>query len=414
MQAAELASLDEAGFEAELEAYDQVMDRVVEAFAMDDEEAGRELLETLEREIEAGEHGILVRTLTPALLRLHERAADIRRKVEQRRAWLSDLASGRIAAANEANAAVYYLRAIEMLEGREHVDRLGHLMAIPLAAPSPEIGALLSGATDVLAVVGEGASKRRCDFAFARARSGPLLAESYAPGMRLLLRLVVADAARLLQEGQRSPGMDRLSLALGVIGHLSGDETLVSSLTAHRAFDQMIGLLEASVRRGSLPAGALSPLQQDLERIARTDPFGYVASLVTTRRKLLERLESFATAATSPSREAVAAAVKGWDGDQAMYILAVIDTMIRAGSADTDRWPSLEPLGDVLSLPALRLVRGQVPEVAPRLARGELAVAVKGAPIELANVASRMRSARGDLRHGYALLRPASPPKTQQ
>jgi hypothetical protein len=413
------ASMTDGEFDAALGEYDLMMDRVVEAFTMEDSEAGRADLQRLVEEIEAGEHGPIAKALfvEPWFLRVFEQMADARVEVAQRMRFLEGVVTGEVKLEDEANAAFYYAQGIELLKKIE-AERFDAVCAFEKGeAGKPDEGVIetLKSTQAIVDLFREGSCKKRCDFTFLRADEPLALCPEYVAGMRDAFRLLHGDAMRFLRDGEADAAADRLAICYRVIGHLSGDEPILSALVAHHAFDRTHRLASGALGSGAATNKHGQALLDAAERIGRKDPFGYIGSIVTAREAIVRRLagREMPSEAVRRRREEMAATVMRWDGDELLYCLAIFDTMIRAGEQNQPGDESAPPthpidrLDDVLSLEELERARREVPLVAPILARGEAAI-FDGRDIpRFGRVVERMRFARRDLRAGLALLRPA-------
>jgi hypothetical protein len=406
-------------FSAALGDYDLMMDRVVEAFTMEDSEAGRADLQRLVEEIEAGEHGPIAKALfvEPWFLRVFDQMDDARAEVARRVRFLEGVVTGEVKLEDEANAAFYYAQGIELLKKIE-AERFEAVCAFgngEQGEPDESVVETLDSAQPVVDLFREGSLRKRCDFAFLRANQPLELCPGYVAGMRDAFRLLHADALRFLRGGETDAAVDRLGICYRVIGHLSGDEPILSALVAHQAFDRTHDLTAGALRSGAADEEQRQKMLDAAERIGRKDPFGYIESIISAREVIACRLtrrlpeDEF----MMRRRQQIADLVMGWDGDELLYYLAIRDTMARAGEQPPPGDESAPPhpvtrLDDVISLEELDMVRTEVPLVAPILARGDAALFDGREIPRFGRVVERMRAARRDLREGLALLRPSS------
>lgn len=424
--AAGLAQMTDEEFQVQLDAYDQGMDRFVEAVSMEDREEARAELKRLSEEIAAGEHGFLVSFLMPALDKYYDRMCEAKDQISRRAEMLRALATGRVRPEEEANAALYYARGIERLSKIEF-ERFEAVCAFEtgrIAEPDEAMGKTFEEGQGVVGLFREGSQKKRCDFAILRSRHEMLFCPDYLGGLRDVVRFLHADALRLLRAGEAGAAADRLAIGYRVVAHLEGDDPILSALLAHRIFDRTTEIAIPALTAGALGADERAIVLDAAERIGRRDPFGYISSVLATRESLGRLLYEMAVseAFDAEEYERITETAKRWDGDELLYMLAVLDTMTRAeeqaaeaksepgddeGDASGQAGHEVDPLArlaDVVSLAGLETVRREVPIVAPRLARGEIDVFAGRDITRFGRAAERMHSARGDLRRGLAAL----------
>lgn len=415
-----IVALNDGEFADSLDQYDVLLDSVIEAFANEDPAAGRAQLERLEEEIEAGEHGVLADSMEPWFLRVFDQMQRSREQINQRVRMLEGVVTGEVKLEDEANAAFYYAQGIELLKKIEP-ERCQAVCAYERGeAGKPGEGVIetLESAEPIVDLFREGSLKKRCDFSFLRADQPLQLCPDYVAGMRDAFRLLHADALRLFRAGEADAAVDRLAVCYRVIGHLGGDDPILSALVAHHAFDRTHELAAGALDSNMAEETHRKALLDAAERISRKDPFGYIGSVVSARKAIAHLLARRLPRDESAMqrREQMTDLVMRWDGDELLYYLAIHDTMARAGAKPATGDEAVEPphpitrLDDVISLEELEAVRREVPLVAPILARGEAAIFDGRDILRFGRVVERMRTARRDLREGLALLRSSSAP----
>lgn len=411
-----LGAMTNEEFALSLDQYDRAMDRVVEAFALEDHDAARAALKQMEQEAADGELGFLAQILMPALSRVLDNKIESKEMIDDRVDVLSKLLSGEIEPEAEANAALFYLRGIELLE-RMEPDRYALLREFddapdrPISGPLAET--LVSEAT-IIDLFREGSLKRRCDFSLYRSSRGLMLIPGYAAGLRDAFRLLHADALRLIREGDTTAAIDRLAICFRVIGHLSGDEMLIMPLISHSAFLRTHAQAKLALSHKASGEKQRSTLLDAIEHISRKDPFGYIGAVLHLRKQLTNVLRRRDPEAGSERRLAIGKLVTTFNGDQLFYFLAIFDTLTKASKKNPDpgNGNSIATLYDILSESDLEAVRGEVPRVAPLLAEHQYDMIIDRQIPRFADYARRMRSARSDLRKGFSLLAPAKKEKT--
>jgi len=416
---------DEA-FAGELEAYDLMMDGIVAAFENPDPEAGRAALEQIEKELLAGEHGLVAQIVTPAFSHVHERMQMAREQVEQRRAMLEAIVQGLALPQAQANAAWYYAQAIAKLR-EDPPFPVDELFAVALDERRPissELVARLDQATVVVDLLREGSMLAKCDFSTLRPAWVPSLCPDDLAGIRDVLCLLQVDARRLLSaapaDGAIEAAVDRLATSYRIIAHLGVDDSMLAPLVAHDAFRRTRVIVEAAIDGEAFDDAHRATLFAAADRIARKDPFGYIGSVVAGRQ-MLEKLAGKYVGQDGPGEAGPSRArarelrdrARMADGEQILHVLALYDTMIRAseqagaGTNATSRRDPLSRMDGIISRPALDAVRSSVPRFAPLIARGEIDVFHGREIPQIGRFVPRHRKARGDLRDGLRRLRPS-------
>ncbi|MDY7107776.1 MAG: hypothetical protein SYC29_03985, partial [Planctomycetota bacterium] len=417
-----LAQMTDADFQAELDAYDRGMDRFVEAMMMEDRDAARAELARLSEELGDGEYGHLAKMLMPSLSRYYEQMCEVQDQIAARAEMLRALATGRIRPEDEANAALYYARGIALLRKIEpsRFEAICAYEAREITEPDETMLKTFEDGQAVIDLFREGSQKRRCDFAVLRPRYELPFCPEYLGGLRDAVRFLHADARRRLEGGEPTAAADRLAIGYRLVAHLEEDEPVLSALLAHRIFDRTHELAASALVGVGLKEKQRAGLLDAAELIGRKDPFGYISSLLGTRPPLGVRLcKITSTGEFNDERcEAAKAMVSRCDGDQLLYLLAILDTMARAGEEEEEQEEAgadakddrFAPLADVISLPELGTARRETSIVAPRLARGELDLFDGGEFPRFGRVVERMRGARGDLRRALRFLHPPDAP----
>jgi len=403
-------------FDAALDQYDQSMNLMVEAFTGQDRAAGRAEIEKLEKEISAGEYGPLAAMFIPTFSKVFDKMVESEQQLADRVQVLQGLARAKVHPEEEANAAIFYARGIELIRqmDKARFDAVCGYAAGERGERDDLAARALQAAQDILDLFREGSMKRRCDFAFLRPGRSLRLCPDYVGGMRDAVRLLHADAMRLLDAGESAAAADRLAISYRVVGHLTGDDMLLSAPLAHRTFERANEIARSALQNDRFDADHRATLRNAAERISAKDPFGYINSVVASRDRIILRYRGRWTQTPEERRriKTIIAAIEQWNGDQILYYLTVHDTLARADEQEEEADPSsarLDPLtrlDDVISLPALEQARLTVGRVAPRLARDDINIFDEGAWEGIARIVERMRSARRDLRRGLEMLQP--------
>ncbi len=446
-----LMGMDEKAFKGAVEEYDGLMNRMVEIFAMPDAEEAKAAMKEVEAGFETHAYGPLASMLMPALGRVLEMRSKAEKMLADRRATLGALASGKATANDLANAALWYVRGAEMVGKLDGAVLKGiREFAADTSAPmSKEVTAALVSqpVKEILDEFREGTKKHRCDFGFTRPEQ-PWQAyvgfiPPYAVGVHDAIRIIHADAVRLLRAGTAGENQweaaDRLAIAAVVSAHMGEDPMLVSSLISHCNFNKTINLAGTALANGMMDESAKPMLFDAVDRMSRKDPFGFIGAVIGTRGEIGKYLGAYAARAAGAdefghredvkiAQERVTEQIKTLNGDQLLYLLAVLQTTQQnaapgaepgaAAGAATSAPPDPSRLGDVISLADLEAVVREIPQIAPQLSRQDVsffrdrAIPAIAASMNSkgwvggANFVDHMRRARNDLRKAHTLLRP--------
>ncbi len=435
-QIAGLGDLDDAQFDAELAKYDDMMTRVNGVFAMTDKDAAMAEMKAIEKEIEGGGMGVLAKVMAPAFGKVLERKFAGEQMIADRIAVLSKLASGEQKPEEAANAALWYLRAIEMWEAlpkETHATILDfHPTSDAVVPPQPVVAALIE-AQPVLDVMREASIKRRCDFAiFVHHRGLPPIAPHYAPSMHELLCALESDAVRLQNAKDAAGAIDRCAIVLRATGHLGGDVNLGSCRIAQWHFNLTLDQLEVAGKAGvlDLHSSGAAALADAASRVSRKDPFGYLEALQKTRDAIINRF-SYDRSRNSPEElkrwGEQSALIRQFNADQVMFALVLLDERMRlmiqnpppqpegAGEAwepdDITLPETIERLRGVFDPDAADAVRAQFAELGPRLAVDDWEIFLGRMATPIAKLNEGLARSRGDLRRATrVLMLPDEPP----
>jgi len=358
----EFMTMDKEALRIDVSRLDLFMDRAVEAFMIEDRERGQFELEQLEKEIERGDHGLFAQLFVPALGKLYERMVESEDQLETRMKSLQAIASGEVTPGEAANAALWYLRAIEELN-KIPAEQRNQYRAIAKAPGNTIVSEITQNLLEARLPIGlftDGSMMKRCDFEFARLNDERVQRE-YVLGMRDGVRLMQADAVRLAQIGDHDSAAKRLAVCFRMSKHLGDDKAMLSSLTSHDIFSSTTALYEAI---GSPHANAerTTLILDAVGRTSRKDPFGYIGGIVHDRELALNWL--YRLGAHEPAEEAAAGLpspkrlVNGWDADQLLSTLLLLDQLRHPVKDDEpDAAMNFALISDVVSLDAVSEIR---------------------------------------------------------
>lgn len=425
--AEKLGALDDAAFSSELEKYDQMMTRVNAAFAMTDKDAAMAEMKKISDEIEGGDFGVLASVIAPAFGKVLERKFAGEQMIADRIATLGALASGAQRPEEAANAALWYLRAIDMWEELPEQTRAA-VLTIDAGASGALPQATITALTEiqsVLDVVREASAKRRCDFSvYVHHRGPPAVAPHYAPGMHELLTAIQLDGQRVLAAGDQDGAIERFAAVLRASAHLGGDINLAVCRTGQVHFNAIIDVLGSAQKSRQLDVHAsnAASLADAASRVSRKDPFGYLAALQKARDDVITRFN------INPERKSEddikrwadqMSLVRSFNSDQTMVMLIMLDERNRRLAANPPPAPegapppefdditlpeTIERLRGVFDPDAVVAVRSGYDEINQRFAQDDFQVFLGRPALPVANLNDGLSRARGDLRRATSLL----------
>ena len=397
--------MGDAQFELALEQLEHVMDRTIEIFSLDDPEEIRFELQQLRQEIKSGEHGALTPLVLPAHLNLFEKLTEAEKMLGRRIAVLDAIATGVVSPQQWENAALYYLRAIELLAKIEK-DRKDQLRSITARMDQPiseQAAQALIASESILATILEGASKRRCEFVKDSYHPNITL-PGYLPGLREISSLVFADAVRLTQADKLDAVVDRLASMFRMARHLSSDQIITTCLLSHAIFNETASIVRAVMARDGFTEEQIARLRTAALTISRKDPFGYITAFTIARKQLEEWFMASAKLDIEQTG-LLRKLITHWDGDQLLYLLIIT----RPGaandrSAPTAVNPALRPLGELLSLEGLTVALGEAEQIRRRVSAGNIDVFADRQIPEIGRVHEHLAAARADVGRTITVL----------
>ncbi len=365
----ELILMDQETFDEQLQEVDGLMSQVVGAFMDPDREAGRAKLSEISEKLEKGEVGLLASVLLPALDKAFDNMLRSEEKVRNRMASLAPLITGTIAPKEVANAAVWYLRAIEMLAEVEPEARLQWptLGADPDVQISTEAATSLDGVDSIISTLREGSRMTRCEFTLLLPKQVVAI-PAYLPGLKELSNLLHAEAVYRFQVGEIELAVDRLEICLRMSAHLGGDQTITTSLISHLLFEGAARLLRHKLMLALLEDDQSDTLRAALGQTSRKDPFGYIASIIAARESVRSWFIRMLRA-DAETQKRVREATQDWDPQRLLALLAVRHAgpwrVTWVAEAEPEQ---LVPLVDVISLDAVAAAASHVKPVQEALA----------------------------------------------
>ena len=395
-----LRPMDQETFDEQLLEVDELMSQVAAAFMDPDRDAGRAKLIQISEKIENGEVGLLARATIPALDRAFDKMLATEEKVRNRMASLAPLITGAVAPKEIANAAVWYLRAIELLAEVEPEARLQWqaLGADPDVQISEEAVTSLDGVDSIISTLREGSHMTRCEFTLLLPKQVVAI-PAYLPGLKELANLLHAEAVYRFQIGEIEVAADRLEICLRMSAHLGGDRTITTSLISHLLFQGAARLLRNKLMLALLEDDQSDTLRAALEQTSRKDPFGYIASIIAARESVRSWFIRMLRA-DDETQKRVREATQDWDPQRLLALLAVRHAgpwrLTWVAEAEPEQ---LAPLADMISLDAVAAAASHVTTVQEALVARDVRPLSEQAfaPI-MAPLRQKLTNARRDVR----------------
>ncbi len=401
----QLAAMTEEEFYGSLDQVDQLMNRVIEAFSDPDQDAGRAAMAKITEEISAGEHGVMATVMVPAYNRIFDKMHMAEQRLADRRASLALLMTGELSPRAGANAVIFYLRAITLLEeiDPEQRKQWPALAAKPDEPIDEDVVKSLTDADPIITLLREASHTARCDFSAVRGRWA-LAIPAYLPGFRELANLLVADADRLLQAGEADAAVDRLEICYRMSAHLATDGVITSALVSHDMFNAAAAILQRELTQAFFKDVHRELLHQALKKMSRKDPFGYIAGITSARKRIEEWLSDRRQSSAAPQLD-LGEFARGRDIDQLlawMVALRHIQDVFDWPEATTD---SLAPLDGLLALDAVAAVAEQSAQISAAIQAGEAEALSDREFPSIARVREQLARARADLRRSVRVLK---------
>lgn len=387
--------------ELHIDRYTALMDRYTEIWKGDDPEAARAQLAQIERELEAGEHGLIAQLLMPALGRAYEMMLLGRDKLHSRIELLEGVTQGQVDVQTLTNAAVWYRRGIERLrdldeswvEAMKSFDPRGEASSV-LIEQLTHAGLAAQEAIDLFM---QGSNMRRCDFSVGRNALESFI-PTYGDGMRDAFVLLSLEAVRRAALEDEAGASAMLAAAFRMAAHLADDRLLVSSLVTRDGFLLASATAAAIDRRRGFDEPSRQALAAAIRRNGTSDPFGFVEAAMTTRDSVEKSIVQWGEPKEREARQArLGAWLKSLDADELLYVQAMLDVINfdltpreAFNRADAGR------LGEYLLIETMDLAAIDAPAFAELLRAGRAEAFAVPETAQIIGAAARMSSARRD------------------
>ncbi len=175
---------------------------------------------------------------------------------------------------NTNNAATWYQRAFEQLAQftPEEMEAINDYRSNPGRSPSPEMRALITRAAPIVDNVLRASQQRYSDFGLDYTQGFDLLLPHLAP-MRNLARLVQADSAMRLSDGDGAGAAERIAALYRIADQAGDDRILISSLVGRAVFEVAEQSANMGFDRGAFDPASASVLLKATRAFDQTDPF---------------------------------------------------------------------------------------------------------------------------------------------
>ncbi len=175
---------------------------------------------------------------------------------------------------NTRNAATWYQRAFEQLEQftPEEMEAISNFRSSPGQPPSPEVRALLNRAAPIVDSVIRASQQGYSDFGLDYSQGFDMLLPHLSP-MRNLARLVQADSAMRLHDGDGAGAAERIGALYRIADQAGDDRILISSLVGRAVFEVAEQSAQMGFDRGAFDPAAASVLLKATRAFDQDDPF---------------------------------------------------------------------------------------------------------------------------------------------
>lgn len=198
------------------------------------------------------------------------------------------------ARADNSNAAVWYQRAIEVMQGRLSREDLDYLADYAASAsiipePTPELRRIVARARNAVDFARRGSRQAFSDFELDYAQGLELTMPQLMP-LRQLEQVMRADAMVRLADGDGDGAVDVLASSYRMAGHLSDDRVLISSLVGSAIFRHADGGTRYALDQAALSPEQSATLLEAVGGLDAGDPFGIVDSVAMEQEVMIDWL----------------------------------------------------------------------------------------------------------------------------
>ncbi len=406
-----IADIDEEDFWSALGQADALLDRVVKAYLLEDRDAAKAEMEQLITESNEGKHGFLISWIDNARAALNAIVASEATLMKRRQMFVSLMTADNAVEA-QPNAAIWYLRGIEMLQqvSPELTETLNAYNVRQSVATEERLASVLHGVQDIIDTFRDGSYIKRCDFSLVSDVEPLTFIPSYLPGMAAGIELLQADAGRAMREDSVDEAIDRFAICYRIVAHLSGDSPLVSAIVADNTFRETRNATVVLMDEESFTEVHREQLLSAIQRMNPKDAFGYLQSVSKGRKALVQVLTPPTANRSADVGKRNKEILRRWNGDQLLYMIVILDTLRRQRNQSAREGPTRAEIERVgLSAGATDKARAEVNDVLPKLRKGDIESIRWDNSLVIRRITERMRSTRADLRRALSLLKPGKP-----
>ena len=316
-----------------------------DAFADEDLDAGRQRMNTLTEELDAGEHGVLARLLLPSYTRAHEQMQRGHKAVEARTAILRKVVEGEIDPATLMNAAVVYMQAAEQLNELtdEQCRLLRDCVENTFDGNDKRIGVALNDAKNALAALHRAARLERCDFEYLRMQRfySVYFDHDYVAAMHELLIVARAAALLSLHQNRGDAAASEIETILRTVTHLSEDVTLSTPLVAFDSLESIAEITTDAFDDRRLTESHRELLASAIKNLNPRDPCGHRRALESARYHQERWLETDWIGGRLPKIQPPDSAntVSGWSPERVLAMSILLGEEVETESIDTPEGP---------------------------------------------------------------------------
>jgi len=172
------------------------------------------------------------------------------------------------------NAAKWYERAFADLErfSAEEMELIEAYRGTPGATPSPEVRALLNRAAPIIDNVMRASAQGYSDFGLDYSQGFDLLLPHLGK-MRSIARLMQADSAMRLSDGDGAGAAQRIAAMYRLADHTGDDHILISSLVSRAVFEVADQAAQNGFDRGAFDPATAMVLLRSTQAFNQRDPF---------------------------------------------------------------------------------------------------------------------------------------------
>lgn len=257
--AREIVGMTQNEFVASLHQYDLVMAKVIEAASQDDLDQARRDVAAIARDAENGVYGPVAQGMLPSLERVMDVMIQVYGEMDLLLRDLERLSVDPEAAAKLRNAALWYLRAIDLHGTLDEAgwQAIEQFVSMPGGEASETVSTALTKARPILDILHEAVTINSCNFDLQSSwdAQGPYLRLSHLPGMKRNAQLMAASGMALQQKSgdENQEAWKRVvgaaEACITMARHVATDERVASVFASADMAEVAGNLLAATVEQ---------------------------------------------------------------------------------------------------------------------------------------------------------------------